>query len=297
MSFVDASATEIDAAAVARLVSRQFPHWADRAVTAGPSDGTGNALFRLGDDLLVRLPLHRGATAAIDLELRWLPRLAAHLPLAIPVPVVAGAPDEVCPRPWAVFRWLNGTGLDSQNDADRADVAVRLGQFVAALRNIDIAGAPASLRVNPLQGDGSDVHDNIHVLSAAGMVDEALALAVWESAVAVSPSRAVWLHGDLFPLNLLTDRGRLSAVIDFDLMGVGDPAIDMLPAWALLTAKTRPLFREASGVDDDAWIRGRGHALSVAVRAARRYRGTGHHLEATAAHMLTQTMTDYRQTL
>jgi aminoglycoside phosphotransferase (APT) family kinase protein len=294
MSFVDAGAIEIDAAAVARLVATQFPRWAGRAVTAGPSDGTGNALFRLGDDLLVRLPLHHGATAAIDLELTWLPRLAGQLPLAIPVPVAAGVPDEVFPRPWAVFRWLSGAGLGGRTDVDPLEVAPRLGEFVAAMRNIEITGAPASLRVNPLSGDGSDVRDNIRVLGAEGMVDEPLAIAVWESAVATSPRSPVWLHGDLMPMNLLAERGRLSAVIDFDLMGVGDPAMDMLPAWALLTATTRPLFREATGVDDDTWIRGRGFALSVATRAARRY-ATGHHVAATASRIVTHTIADYQQ--
>lgn len=296
MSFVDAGGIEIDAAAVARLVAKQFPRWADRAVTAVPSAGTANALFRLGDDLVVRLPRHRGATAAIDLELTWLPWLATQLPLAVPVPLAAGAPDELFPRPWAVFEWLNGAGLDVHEDVDLVDVAVRLGQFVAALRNIEITGAPASLRVNPLQGDGRDVRCNVGALSAEGMVDERLALAMWESVAATSPSRPVWIHGDLFPMNLLADRGRLCAVIDFDLMGAGDPAIDMLPAWALLTARTRPLFRAASGVDDHTWIRGRGHAFAGALRMQRKYRETGHPLVATASRMLTQTIADYQQT-
>lgn len=294
MSFAEAG--ELDAATVARLVSKQFPHWADLVVKAGPSDGTGNALFRLGDDLVVRLPLHRGATSAIEMELRWLPQLAAQLPLAIPVPVAAGTADDVFPRPWAVLQWLNGAGLTSEMTVDLVDVAVRLGQFVAAMRGIEITGAPASLRVNPLHGDGSDVRDNIRVLSSAGVVDAALATAVWDSAVGVPPLSPVWLHGDLLPMNLLVDGGRLTAVIDFDLMGVGDPAIDMLPAWALLSAETRPLFRDACGVDDDTWIRGRGFALSVGVRAARRYRDTGHHVEATAARILRQTIADLQRT-
>jgi aminoglycoside phosphotransferase (APT) family kinase protein len=288
-------ARAIDAATVARLVAGQFPHWADRVVTAGPSDGTGNALFRLGDDLLVRLPLHRGATAAVEMELTWLPRLATYLPLAIPVPVAVGEPDELFPGPWAIFRWLDGASLDGRPDVDLVDVAAHIGRFVAVLRNIEIAGAPASLRVNPLLGDGRDVRDNIRALAAAGVVDEAAARAVWESAVAVAPGDRVWLHGDLLPMNLLAHNGRLCAVIDFDLMGVGDPAIDMLPAWALLTAQTRPVFRDASGVDEDTWIRGRGFALCVGVRAARRYRGANHPVAAVASHMLTEVIADYRQ--
>jgi aminoglycoside phosphotransferase (APT) family kinase protein len=139
----------VSVSTVRELLDQQFPHWADKPITEGPSAGAGNALFRLGDDLVVRLPLHLGSAAAVDMELTWLPWLASQLPLAVPIPVAAGAPDEVFPRPWAVFRWLRGVGLDTYADVDLVDVAVRLGQFVAALRNIEVTGAPASLRPTP----------------------------------------------------------------------------------------------------------------------------------------------------
>lgn len=299
MSFVDAGGIKIDAATVSRLVATQFPRWADRVVTAGPSAGAGNALFRLGDDLVVRLPRHTGAAAAVDVELRWLPWLAKQLPLAIPVPVAAGVSNELFPRPWAVFRWLRGAPLDDQKDLDPVDLALRLGQFVAALQNAESTGAPDSLRPNPLRGQGSDVGSDIRALSRAGIVEEPPATAVWESAITAPPwpVRPVWIHADLIPMNLLADRGRLCAVIDFDLMGAGDPAIDMLPAWALLTPATRALFRAESGVDESTWIRGRGYALSAALGAIRKYRGTGHPLVATGLRTLAQTIADYRQTL
>ena len=297
---MNANQLSVSVATVRELLDQQFPHWADRPITEGPSVGAGNALFRLGDDLVVRLPLHLGSAAAVDMELTWLPWLASQLPLAVPIPVAAGAPDEVFPRPWAVFRWLRGVGLDTYANIDLVDVAVRLGQFVAALRNIEVTGAPASLRPHPLQGDGSEVRSDIRALSAEGMVDEALATAVWDSALAAlaAPSYhlPVWIHGDLFSMNLLADRGALSAVIDFDLMGAGDSAVDTVPAWTLLTAETRPLFREASGVDDDTWIRGRGWALKAGLGAVRRYGVGGHPQAVTGRYALSQTIADYRQT-
>lgn len=261
MSFGHAST---DAAVVARLVARQFPQWAGRPVTAIPSAGAGNALFRLGDDLVVRLPRHPGTVAAIDIALTWLPRLAGQLPLAIPVPVAAGSPDDLFPRPWAIFQWLRGVSLAGHPNVDPTDLAIRLGRFVAALQSADNHDAPATMRPNPLDGDGSDVRRDIRLLCAEGAVDEALASALWESAAAVPTCQAPrWIHGDLLPMNLLTDRGSLSAVIDFDLMGIGDPAIDMLPAWTLPSAKVRQLFRESAGVDDNTWMRGRGYALAA----------------------------------
>jgi aminoglycoside phosphotransferase (APT) family kinase protein len=128
-------------------------------------------------------------------------------------------------------------------------------------------------------------------------VDEALATAVWDSALAApSCHLPAWIHGDLFPMNLLADRGTLSAVIDFDLMGAGDSAVDMVPAWTLLTAETRPLFREASGVDDDTWTRGRGWALKAGLGAVRRYGVGGHPQAVIGQHSLSQIIADYRQT-
>jgi aminoglycoside phosphotransferase (APT) family kinase protein len=186
--------------------------------------------------------------------------------------------------------------LDTYSNVDLVDVAVRLGKFVAALRNMEVTSAPTSLRPHPLQGDSSQVYSDIRALGAEGMVDEALATAVWDSAQAApSCHRPAWIHGDLFPMNLLADRGTLSAVIDFDLMGAGDSAVDMVPAWTLLTAETRPLFREASGVDDDTWIRGRGWALKAGLGAVRRYGVGGHPQAVIGQHSLSQIIADYRQ--
>jgi aminoglycoside phosphotransferase (APT) family kinase protein len=293
----DTTQLTVSASTVRELLARQFPQWADQPIREGPSVGAGNALFRLGEDLVVRLPRHPGSAAAVDVQLRWLPWMAPQLPVAVPVPIAAGAPDELFPRPWAVFPWLRGAALDTDVDADLVDVAVRLGQFVAALRNIEVTGAPASLRPHPLHADDGEVHSDARALGAAGVVDEAAATAVWDSAMAAPAHRLpAWIHGDLFPMNLLADRGTLAAVIDFDLMGAGDPALDMVPAWTVLTAATRPLFREASGVDDDTWIRGRGWALKAALGALRRYGVGGHPQAVTGQYSLSQIIADYRRT-
>nr|WP_225924718.1 phosphotransferase [Pseudonocardia abyssalis] len=76
----------IDESLARRLVAAQFPRWADLPVVAVPRQGVDNRTFRLGESLSVRLPSAAGYVAAVEKELRWLPRLAPGLPLPIPSP-------------------------------------------------------------------------------------------------------------------------------------------------------------------------------------------------------------------
>jgi len=99
------------------------------------------------------------------------------------------------------------------------------------------------------------------------MIDGDVVTAAWEAALqAPEWDRApVWVHGDLLPGNLLIERGRLSAVIDFGGLAVGDPACDLMIAWGLFSGESRDVFRAALAVDDATWARGRGCALSWAL--------------------------------
>ncbi len=236
--------TEIDGALVSRLVAKQFPQWADLPITKVRSAGTDTAMYRLGDTMAVRLPRLPRAAKAVDTEQRWLPRLAPLLPLAIPVPLGKGVPDESFPFPWSVCRWLDGDNLADTPDVDLHDAAAQLGRFVAALQRIDTTGGPPSFRGGPVGALDDRVRAEIRDLGADGTVDLDLATAAWQTALTapVWDGTPVWVHADLYPVNLLARQGRLTAVIDFGGLGVGDPAIDMLPAWALLTARTRDLF-------------------------------------------------------
>ncbi|MFE5793741.1 aminoglycoside phosphotransferase family protein [Streptomyces sp. NPDC056503] len=254
----------IDEALVRRLIGAQFPHWAGLDVRQVASAGTDNAMFRLGDELVVRLPKAEWAAGQIEKEQRWLPRLAPGLPLPVPVPVGAGAPGEGFGEPWGVYAWLDGADAWAEPVTDPAHAAEELGRFGVALRAADATGGPRSFRGGAVtEWEGGALPSAVAGLAAAGLLDARAALDAWERVLALPAwDRApVWLHGDLLPGNLLTRDGRLSAVIDFGGLGTGDPAADLLPAWTLLTAATRPLFRAASEVDDATWARGRGWAL------------------------------------
>lgn len=266
----------IDADLVERLVGQQFPRWAGLPVRRVASAGTENAMFRLGDDMVVRLPRRPDGARQIEKEHRWMPQLAPQLPLAVPEPLAKGAPGAGYGLAWGVYRWLEGDDAYDTPLVELADAAVELGRFIRALRQVDATGGPMSYRGGPVGADGdSDVRDAIRDLGADGVLDAELATEVWESVLRLPQWDAapVWLHSDLLPGNLLTSSGRLSAVIDFGALGVGDPAVDVMAAWTVFDAETRDAFRDAVEVDDATWARGRGWALCFGLTADHYYRG------------------------
>jgi aminoglycoside phosphotransferase (APT) family kinase protein len=288
---------DIDASLVGRLIAGQFPRWAGLPLTEVRSAGTDNAIYRLGGELAVRLPRLGRSAVDVDKEQRWLPRLAPSLPLAVPVPVGRGVPAEGFPYPWSVYRWLDGENVVDA-PVDLGDAAVRLGRFVAALRRIDPAGGPPSFRGGPVTTLDDRVRREIGDLAVADTVDGDLVTAVWETAVAAPAwdGPPAWVHADLYPVNLLGRVGRLSGVVDFGGLGVGDPAIDLLPAWALLTAGTRELFRAEAGVDDATWLRGRGWGLGLGLGAVHVYRVTNPVLAAIGRRSIAEALADFRRT-
>lgn len=261
-----------DAGLVRRLLAAQFPQWADLPITPVRSEGTDNAIYRIGAKMAARLPRIESAVAQIDKESLWLPRLAPLLPLAVPDPLAKGAPGEGYPWPWSVYRWLAGQNAAVAPLDDPQRAAVDLARFVTALRGVATTGwpppgPPTSFRDEPLADRDEAVREALVVLD--GMLDTEAALAVWERSLAapVWDGPRVWIHADLQPLNLLVERGRLSAAIDFGGLGLGDPAVDVMPAWTLFSGASGETFRAALAVDEATWERGRGWALSFALIA------------------------------
>ena len=287
-----------DASLVQRLLAAQFPHWADLPIAPVESAGTDNALYRLGDDMAVRLPRIHWAVGDIEKDLQWLPWLAPHLPLAIPVPLALGTPAEGYPWQWGVYRWLAGQNATLATIADPHRAATALAEFLIALQQIDTAGGPLAsehgLRGVSLATRDDDTRGAIAALD--GMIDVDAALAVWQTALeAPEWERApVWFHGDLLPGNLLFEHGRLSAVIDFAGMGVGDPACDLMIAWGLFSGESRDTFRAALAVDDATWARGRGMALSQAAIFIPYYLDTNPVGVANARRAIAEVLADQR---
>ncbi len=250
---------------VSCLVAEQFPEWARLEVRAVVLDGWDNTTFRLGDDMSVRLPSHDAYVAQIDKEHRWLPRLGALLPLPIPQPIVKGVPGCGFPRPWSVYRWLEGepAAIVGIQDLDR--FADDLAHFLGALQQIDPhdgppAGAHSFNRGGPVHAWDAQTRAVIDALGDD--IDARGAAEVWDAALSAPWSRPdVWVHGDVTGSNLLVADDRLCGVIDFGCSAVGDPACDLTAAWTMFESSSRTIFREQLPLDPATWSRARGWAL------------------------------------
>lgn len=257
---------------VRSLVATQFPHWADLPLHPVKPGGWDHKIFRLGDRLAVRLP--SAATYERQVEKEWdlLPALAPFLPLKIPIPVATGKPASGYPWKWSIYEWIAGETAALDSIADLKDFAVALAQFLIALQAIDPARGPPPGPDNFYRGGSLHIYDAetrqaIELLGDDIETDSAVR--AWDMGLQTGWNQApVWVHGDVSPGNLLIQDGRLTAVIDFGLLAVGDPACDLAIAWTLFDGRTRVAFRNALPLDDSTWARGRAWALWKALIVA-----------------------------
>lgn len=266
----------LDEPLVRRLLAEQFPAYATLSLAPVASTGTDHAIFRLGEDMAVRLPKVEWAAAQAAKEQAWLPSLAPRLPLPVTVPVAAGRAGEGYPWPWSICRWLPGATVGLSDPVDDPGFAAELAGFVAALQALPTQGGPSPGAHNFGRGAplaSRDARTRAAIAELAGETDAAALLAIWTAALcAPAAQRPRWIHGDLQGGNLIAERGRLTGVIDFGGLGVGDPACDLIPAWNLFSRPARAAFRERLAPDAAAWTRGRGWALSTSAIWLQSYR-------------------------
>jgi aminoglycoside phosphotransferase (APT) family kinase protein len=265
-----ADEVDVDVPLVRRLIASQFPEWEGLPVEPVLPRGTDNALYRLGGVLVVRLPRTPRTEVALQSERTWLPRLAPNLPLEAPAPLADGEPGDGYPFRWAVYSWLEGENATSDRIGDESRLADDLAGLMAALQRIDLVGGPRPGPWNVFRGEPISRRDEA-VRSAIAKLGDAIdadrVTAAWEadSSAPAWDGAPVWIHGDLDSRNLLARGGRLSGVVDWGCVGVGDPACDVMVAWKMLSPEARGRFREALTVDDATWARARAWALSQAL--------------------------------
>jgi aminoglycoside phosphotransferase (APT) family kinase protein len=282
---------DLDEGLVARLVAAQFPALAELPVRAVESTGTVNAIYRIGTTLCARLPRIEKWVRSLSNELRWLPALAPCLSLRIPEPVERGRPTSEYPFPWAIYRWIDGDPYSDPLVADEREAAADLARFVLELRRIDPAGAPPGGR-RPL----GELHavTRAAIESSRGEIDVVAAAAAWERALDAPAwsGTPAWIHTDLLRPNLLVRRGRLCAVLDFGMAGVGDPAFDVIPAWSVFGPSGRGAFRALLDVEEGVWRRARGYALHQAALIIPYYARTNPAFVALAKRTVEQVLAD-----
>lgn len=260
---------------VRRLLTEQFPRWAALPVERVPSYGTTNAMFRLGDDKVARLPFIPGDGVDVRAEAATLERLRGRLPTAIPRVCAVGEPAPPYPYAWSVLSWVEGEMPVPERLADPVGLVDDLVDFLTRLRALPPGDAPRAQRSGPLEPLREPVRTAIDELGEE--FDGSLLHALWSDALAAPEwtGAPVWVHADLLPSNLLVDeRGHLCGVLDWAAAGWGEPSCELLAAWNVFTDEARGVFRDRLGVDDAQWRRGRGWAVAQAALALPYYRDT-----------------------
>lgn len=247
-----------------KLIFEQFPQWSHLEIKPVKNSGHDNRTFHLGDDLTIRLPSGKEYEPQIQKEAKWLPFLARHLSLPITAPVAKGELIPEYPLAWSINRWLVGETVTHTN-VDLQQFAIELARFLKELEAIDAENGPQAGAHNFYRGGDLAVY--------AAEVEQALIQLpagpqrnhyqdIWITALATKwEKKPVWVHGDIAVGNLLVNDKHLSGVIDFGILGTGDPACDLVMAWTFFDSKSRKAFKEEMGFDDTTWQRGKGWAL------------------------------------
>jgi aminoglycoside phosphotransferase (APT) family kinase protein len=271
----------VDEDLVRRLLRVQFPQWADLPLRVLEPSGTDHTIYRLGDALVVRMPIMEYATRQAAKEATWVPLLAPQVPLELPMPVAMGEPGENYPWSWSIVRWIDGERGTHEN-LDVRQAAVDLACFIRGLQACDPTGGPAAGESTGWRGMPLRIwEDRLErwIAKLDGFYDVTGALAVWKEAQAAPDwdRPSVWFHGDLGG-NLIARDGRLVGVIDSGY-GVGDPACDLMPGWTLFRGEARRLFFDEVGLDEATIVRARGWAIAPALIGLSYYRDVPHLFE------------------
>ncbi|EJV71584.1 MULTISPECIES: aminoglycoside phosphotransferase family protein [Bacillus cereus group] len=255
----------INVSLVEKLIQEQFPEWAHLEVKPVKLSGHDNRTFHLGDQMSVRLPSDAAYAPQVEKENKWLPILSKELSLPISAPIAKGNPSEEYPWSWSINKWIEGETVTKENVHDLNEFATDLGSFLVALQSIDASNGPIAGAHNFYRGGLISVYDQearVAIENNKDVFDEALLKYFWNLALRSTWERKpVWVHGDIAPGNLLVKDGKLSAVIDFGILGVGDPACDAAMAWTFFDKNSRNIFKEILRMDEETWNRARGWAL------------------------------------
>ena len=250
-----------------KVIAEQFPEYIHLDVWEVAKQGHDNRSYRLGDKMLIRMPTAESYALNVSKEQELLPKLAKCLSVCIPVPIRMGSPSQIYPYPFSIYKWLPGQSINLLNLTlgEKEDLAFDLAKFLKELWVIrDISGGGPGQH-NWWRGDHVSIYDKSvrqQIAKLSGIIDGARAIALWKQACATKWNKPlVWVHGDFAVGNMLFCNGRLSAIIDFGGVAIGDPACDLVIAWVYLFGKSREIFMQELEIDCGTWLRARAWAL------------------------------------
>ncbi|TRZ39638.1 aminoglycoside phosphotransferase family protein [Niallia circulans] len=291
MSKMHDNELDVNLSFIRDLINEQFPQFSTLPIKPVNSVGTVNHVYRLGEELYIRLPRVE-EWADIEKEWKWIPYLASRLSLKIPEPIFLGKPTASYPVNWAIYKWIEGSNYSDELIQDERESAKDLANFVNELHSLDVpADAPKAGRLPLLELHQKTLEG---IEEAGDLLDRDRVLAAWEEACKASAwnGNPVWIHADLLRTNLLVHSGRLAAVIDFGGVGKGDPAFDLIPAWSIFNSQGRKVFQNSIHADKDTWLRARGYALHQAVLIIPYYRETNPQFVTQAKRTLGEILAD-----
>ncbi|WP_088014723.1 aminoglycoside phosphotransferase family protein [Gottfriedia acidiceleris] len=256
---------KINVELVKQLIIEQFPIWSDLEIKPVKLSGNDNRTFHLGDNMSVRLPSAECYVPQVEKEHKWLPILANKLSLPVSKPIAKGSPNKYYPWPWTINEWIDGESSSKENISDLSQFAKDLGQFLKEFQSINVSGGPLAGKHNFFRGGDLTVYDKEtrdSINQTKEFFNKDLLTDIWQLALSSKWEREpVWVHGDIAPGNLLVKNGKLCAVIDFGILGVGDPSCDAAMAWTFFDTNSRNVFKNVLNFDENTWHRARGWAL------------------------------------
>ena len=250
-----------------KLIAEQFPEYASLPIVDVEKQGHDNRTYRLGEHMLIRMPIAADYALKVPKEQELLPQLAKRLNVNIPAPIKIGKPSTDYPYPFSIYKWLPGKSINllTLTDQEKEQLAFDMAKFLKELQAMNDVEGPEPGQHNWWRGDHVSVYDKgarEQIAELAEIIDASKALALWDQACQTEwDKKSIWIHGDFAIGNILVDGGKLSAVIDFGGAAVGDPACDLVIAWTYLFGKAREIFISKMDMDQDTWLRARAWAL------------------------------------
>ena len=250
-----------------KLIAENFPEFSHLPMTDIEKQGHDNRTYRLGRDMLIRIPSTESYALKVPKEQELLPQLAKYLSISIPAPIQMGKPSADYPYHFSIYKWLPGKSINllEISEQEKEQLAFDLAKFLKELQAIYFVEGPAPGLHNWWRGDHVSVYDkgaHEQIAELSYIIDTNDAINLWGKACATKWDKLpVWIHGDLAIGNILMDRGKLSAIIDFGGTAAGDPACDLVIAWTYLSKNAREIFIGEMNLDQDTWLRARAWAL------------------------------------